>query len=117
MRLLKKMDFPDMRFSLYFMGFVSEGSIPKDEVERTRWTFSQPATLELTHNWGTEIEAGPSTYHNGNTDPRGFGHIGLAVPDVNTACQRFEKEGVAFVKNPDGYWIEILSPNNMASAF
>merc|ERR1719334_1907051 len=65
MRLLKKMDFPDMRFSLYFMGFASEGSIPKDEVERTRWTFSQPATLELTHNWGTEIEPGPSTYHNG----------------------------------------------------
>ena len=32
--------------------------------------FFQPATLELTHNWGTELEAGPSPYHNGNADPR-----------------------------------------------
>jgi len=43
---------------------------------------------------------------------------------------RFEKEGVdfvkkpndgkmkglAFIKDPDGYWIEILSPHTMASA-
>lgn len=131
MRLLKKLDFPKMRFSLYFMGFTAADTIPKDEVERSRWTFSQPATLELTHNWGTELETGPSPYHSGNTDPRGFGHIGLAVPDVSAACERFEKEGVefvkkpdagtmkglAFIKDPDGYWIEILSPNNMAAAF
>merc|ERR1719430_1394286 len=101
MRLLKKLDFPEMRFSLYFLGFTKASNIPKDEGERTRWTFSQPATLELTHNWGTELEDGPSPYHNGNTDPRGFGHIGLAVPDVNAACDRFEKEGVEFVKKPD----------------
>merc|ERR1719383_169123 len=56
MRLLKKLDFPDMNFSLYFLGYTKASSIPTDEVERTRWTFSQPATLELTHNWGTEIQ-------------------------------------------------------------
>ena len=47
MRLLKKMDFPDMKFSLYFLGYVNESDIPKDEKERTRWCFSQKATLEV----------------------------------------------------------------------
>ena len=28
------------------------------------------------------------------------GHIGVAVPDVEKACERFEKIGVKFVKRP-----------------
>merc|ERR1711936_838243 len=101
MRLLKKLDFPEMEFSLYFLGFVPATEIPTDEKERTRWCFSQPATLELTHNWGTEGEEGPTPYHNGNADPRGFGHIGIMVPDVDKACERFQKLGVEFVKKPN----------------
>ncbi len=32
----------------------------------------------------------------------GTGHIGLAVPDVNAACARFEELGVEFAKKPGG---------------
>nr|CAD7449293.1 unnamed protein product [Timema bartmani] len=127
MRLLQKLDFPDMKFSLYFMGFEAAADIPVDPKDRTQWTFSRKATLELTHNWGTESDP-DSHYHNGNEEPRGFGHIGIMVPDVDAACERFEKlnvefvkrpndgkmKGIAFIKDPDGYWIEILNAKNMA---
>nr|XP_029478981.1 lactoylglutathione lyase-like [Oncorhynchus nerka] len=128
MTLLQKFDFPSMHFSLYFLGYEDKKEIPADVKERTAWTFSRRATIELTHNWGSESDASQS-YHNGNSDPRGFGHIGIAVPDVYAACKLFEEQavtfvkkpddgkmkGLAFVQDPDGYWIEILSPNNMVS--
>ncbi|XP_043204489.1 lactoylglutathione lyase-like [Amphibalanus amphitrite] len=129
MRLLKKFDFPEAKFSLYFMGYEAKEDIPTDEKERTKWCFSRKATIELTHNWGTESDPDFKGYHNGNSDPRGFGHIGLAVPDVEAACERFEKlgvkfvkkpnegrmKGLAFVQDPDGYWIEILNGGNLAA--
>src|SRR5690606_11997708 len=57
MRLLRKLDFPEMRFSLYFLARPEEGNaVPADDGERTTWTFSQRGVLELTHNWGTEAQ-------------------------------------------------------------
>ena len=125
MTLLDKFDFPQMEFSLVFMGYP-QSEIPEDPAARAKWIFDQPALLELTHNYGTENDADFS-YHNGNDDPRGFGHIGISVPDVYAACERFEQmevefvkrpddgnmKGLAFVKDPDGYWIEILSSSGL----
>ncbi len=129
MTLLQQLDFPPMEFSLFFLGYPApdDGDMPKDPVERAKWVFSRKALLELTHNWGTEKDAAFS-HPDVNSDPSGFGHIGISVPDVYAACQRFDTlgveyvkkpddgnmKGLAFIKDPDGYWIEILSPSGLA---
>nr|XP_020444450.1 lactoylglutathione lyase-like [Monopterus albus] len=129
MTLLQKIDFPSMNFSLYYLGYEDKSDIPTNIRDRTAWTFSRRGTLELTHNWGSELDESLS-YHNGNNKPMGFGHIGIIVPDVKAACRLFKEQGVKFVKNPDsgtvqgqifikdpdGYWIEILNPNRMVSS-
>jgi lactoylglutathione lyase len=121
--LVEKRDFPEAEFSLYFLALVDKAQIPADDAARNVWMKGIPGILELTHNHGTEKD--PSfAYHNGNTDPRGFGHICVSVPDVHAACERFEALGVdfqkrltdgrmkslAFIKDPDGYWVEIIQP-------
>ena len=127
MTLLDRFDFPEMEFSLYFMGYPTE-PVPEDRAERAKWVFDQPALLELTHNHGTESDA-DFAYHDGNAEPRGFGHIGISVPDVYAASERFEAMGVefvkgpddgnmkglAFIKDPDGYWVEILSSRGLSN--
>ncbi|MFC0268208.1 lactoylglutathione lyase [Kushneria aurantia] len=128
MRLLRKLDFPEMQFTLYFLTQLSpEDSIPEDPDERTVWTFSQRGLLELTHNWGSEDDPELS-YHNGNADPKGYGHIGFNVPDLESAETWFDDmnvefikrpdagkmKNVIFVKDPDGYWIEVIQAELMA---
>jgi lactoylglutathione lyase len=125
MRLLRKLDFPEMKFSLFFLARLEEtGAPPEDDAERTAWTFSQRGILELTHNWGTESQP-DFRYHDGNAQPQGFGHICFSVPDLPTAIAWFDRnnvpfvkrpeqgkmKNVAFIKDPDGYWIEILQPS------
>src|ERR1700712_383663 len=57
LRVLRKLDFDEMKFSLYFLAHVAaDNEIPQDVGERTAWTFSQRGILELTHNWGTESD-------------------------------------------------------------
>ncbi len=124
MKLLRKIDFPAAKFSLYFLGSFDQHEIkdiPETDEERRSWVLAQKSILELTHNYGTETDNNFS-YHHGNSEPRGFGHIAFRVPDVQKACERFEKMGVvfqkkpmegkmsniAFIKDPDGYWVEIL---------
>ena len=47
-RLLRRFDFPAMKFSLYFMGYENPEEMPKDDKELTKWVFSRRATIELT---------------------------------------------------------------------
>ena len=120
--LLEKKDFPDAEFSLYFLALINDKSqIPTDPAARHQWRKSIPGILELTYNYGTEKDP-EFAYHSGNSDPRGFGHLCVSVPDIKAACQRFEDLGVdfqkrltdgrmrdiAFIKDPDGYWVEII---------
>lgn len=99
MRLLRRQDYPDGRFTLAFVGYGDE---------------SQTAVLELTYNWDT------TGYDLGN----GFGHIAIAVPDAAAACATIRQRGgkvvreagpmkhgrtvIAFVEDPDGYKIELI---------
>jgi len=100
MELLRRKDFPKGKFTLAFLGYG-------DELENT--------VLELTHNWET------TSYDLGN----GYGHIAIGVDDVYEACERIRNTGgnvvrepgpmmhgstvIAFVEDPDGYKIELLS--------
>lgn len=127
LRVLRKVDFPEMSFSLYFLAYADEADpVPADTAQRTVWTFSRPGVLELTHNWGTESEP-EFTYHDGNAEPQGFGHICIAVPDLDAAIAWFDSQkvtyvkrpeqgkmrDVAFIKDPDGYWIEIVEAGRL----
>lgn len=127
MRVLRKLDFPEMKFSLYFLHRAQAGeSVPEDIGDRTAWTFAQRGILELTHNWGTESDPA-FKYHDGNAQPQGFGHICFSVPDLDAAIRWFDDNGVvyvkrpeqgkmrdvAFIKDPDGYWIEIVEPGRL----
>ncbi|EIN11475.1 glyoxalase I [Punctularia strigosozonata HHB-11173 SS5] len=112
-------------FTLYFLAFDhSDGAQTADEKAKAR--FTREGVLELTHNHGTESDPNFQGYSSGNSDPgRGFGHIAITVPDIEKACARFEQLGVpfkkrltdgsmkniAFILDPDGYWIEIVPGN------
>lgn len=128
MQVLRRLDFEELGFSLYFLARLSANEqAPEDEGERTVWTFRQKGLLELTHNWGTESQE-DFTYHDGNADPQGFGHICFSVPDLEAAEAWFDAndvtfvkradqgkmKDVVFVKDVDGYWIEVVQADRLA---
>ncbi len=128
MQVLRRLDFEEMQFSLYFLANVEESDhVPEETQARTAWTFSQKGLLELTHNWGTENEQ-DFAYHDGNAEPQGFGHICFSVPDLEAAQAWFDEHDVTFVKradqgkmkdvifvkDADGYWIEVIQADRMA---
>jgi lactoylglutathione lyase len=73
--------------------------------------------LELTVNYNSD-----EVYHNGNSEPLGFGHIAFLVDDVERASATLEEAGVSFKKkpsegsmhnisfalDPDGYHVELV---------
>ena len=99
MRLLRRKDYPEGKFTLAFVGYGNE---------------SDTAVIELTHNWETDA------YDLGN----GFGHVALGVKDIYSVCDAIRAKGgiisrepgpmkhgstvIAFVKDPDGYAIELI---------
>ena len=106
-------------FNLYFLGY---GPPPTNttSINGVNPVAHREGLLELTWNYGTEKDEN-FKYHNGNDEPQGFGHIAVSVDDLERACERFEEKGVrwkkrltegrmknvAFVLDPDGYWIEV----------
>ncbi len=103
MKLLRKSDYPEGKFTLAFVGYG-------DEIDHT--------VLELTHNWET------SSYDLGNA----YGHIAIEVEDAYAACDAARAKGgnvvreagpmkhgttvIAFVEDPDGYKIEFIQKNS-----
>ena len=103
MKLLRRKDYPDGKFTLAFLGYGPE---------------SETCVLELTYNWGVDH------YDLGN----GFGHIAIEVDDVHQAVEEIRARGgkiireagpmnagttiIAFVEDPDGYQIELLGPRD-----
>ncbi|CCC67024.1 hypothetical protein NCAS_0A04660 [Naumovozyma castellii] len=129
MKLMDKKDFPEMKFSLYFLSFPKENWEKNSKGEAD--VFGASGILELTHNWGTEDED-DFKINNGNEEPhRGFGHICFSYADVSKACEALEakkapfkkrmsdgrQKDIAFVLDPDGYWIEIVQYLREAEEF
>ncbi|HEX9179037.1 MAG TPA: lactoylglutathione lyase [Burkholderiales bacterium] len=99
MRVLRRQDYPDGKFTLAFVGYQDE---------------SEGAVLELTYNWGVD------KYELGSA----YGHVALEVDDAYKACEEVRKRGgkvvreagpmkhgttvIAFVEDPDGYKIEFI---------
>ena len=99
MKLLRKTDRPDQRYTLAFVGYGDE---------------REHAVLELTYNYGID------RYDLGEA----YGHIAIAVPDAKAACDAVRAKGgkvtreagpvkggttvIAFVQDPDGYKIELI---------
>jgi lactoylglutathione lyase len=99
MKVLRREDYPDGKFTLAFVGYG-------DEKNNT--------VLELTHNWET------ASYEMGGA----FGHIAIEVDDAYQACEDVKKIGgkvvreagpmkhgttvIAFIQDPDGYRIEFI---------
>jgi len=116
MSLLRTIEVPGNKFNLYFLGYRHG-----DETDEADKLTRREGLVELTWNYGTESDPNFS-YHNGNTDPQGFGHLCVSVDDLDQACARFEDlkvnwkkrltdgrmKNVAFLLDPDNYWIEII---------
>jgi len=99
MRLLRRKDYPEGKFTLAFVGYGEE---------------TDTAVIELTHNWGVD------KYELGNA----FGHIAVAVDDAYKACEEVKRRGgkvtreagpmkhgttvIAFIEDPDTYKIELI---------
>lgn len=124
MTLIDSFDFPQWKFSLYFLTTLPEGTEytlkPGTQAAHDHlWTY-EGVTLELTHNHETPEDF--KGYYAGNQEKDGFGHIAFNCDDVYDATEQLVKAGVSFKKkpdegrmkglafayDPDGYWVELV---------
>jgi len=129
-------EFPAWSFNVYFVAQMDPSLIPSDPEAQWAFCMATPGCIELTWNYGSEAKDG-LVYNTGNSDATGsqdgqkvvggFGHLGITVPDVYEACERFKAmgctftktpnsggmKGLAFIKDPDGYLIEVLPQGEM----
>lgn len=85
----------EANFNLYFLGYGPPAS--KQSANGVNPTADREGVLELTWNYGTEKQEG-KVYHDGNSEPQGFGHICVSVDNLTEACKRFEEKGVQWKK-------------------
>jgi lactoylglutathione lyase len=110
------------KFSLYFLGYPALNQpIPHDATERAQFVWGLQGLVELCYMWNSpekqyEFKSGNEREH------RGFGHIAVSVNEFESALHRFQTNNIKFIlpwdntkslklaiiKDPDGYWIEIL---------
>ena len=123
MTLFRTSENKDNGFNLYFLGYPGDFGVPKagDVPNGVNPIAGKEGLLELTWNYGTEKEEG-KVYHDGNSEPQGFGHVCVSVDDLDAACKRMDEKkvewkkrltdgwmkNIAFVLDPDGYWIEVI---------
>ncbi|CAZ85320.1 unnamed protein product [Tuber melanosporum] len=114
MKLIRKLDFEEAKFSLYFLAFDNPGA----ESAGRQWT-DREGILELTHNYGTEDDDNYRV-NNGNVEPHR--DISITADHLERACGRLESnnvpfqkrlqegrmENIAFALDPDGYWVGII---------
>jgi lactoylglutathione lyase len=107
MSVLDRYDFEPGQFSILFLSFAGYRD--------------GPAALELTYNWNRTED-----YTHGS----GYGHVAIGVPDVPATYERLASFGatqvvapksmvagaplLAFVKDPDGYSIELIQTRRSA---
>jgi lactoylglutathione lyase len=95
MKLLRKSESQAGGFTLFFLGYGP--SAPEATANGVNPVADREGLLELTWNHGTEKDAN-FKYHDGNTEPQGFGHICVSVDDLDAACARLEEKGVNWKK-------------------
>lgn len=122
MKLVRKNEQPEANFDLYFLGYDSPRALSYG-----RHSSDREGLIELTHNYGTESNEQYSV-STGNSEPfKGYGHTCISVDNIQAACQRIEEAGymfqkklsegsmknIAFVRDPDGYWVEIIGQKDI----
>jgi lactoylglutathione lyase len=99
MQLLRTHEAKEAQFNLYFLGYLGDYQMPKDEdlPNGVNPLAGKEGLLELTWNYGTEKEEG-QVYHSGNEKPQGFGHICISVDNLDEACKHMDDKGASWKK-------------------